>query len=370
MGVSSAFRQSNAIPTPVPGLGLAEISPEQFAAAQTEMTRTWFQNLLKSGKNVEAHIAGRRTAYLMRWKEAGRYIGAGARILDIGGGYLYEDLLTYFRSMNWDYWYTDVGEQETAHARGLGQSFGFDPQHFSTALNHELDYDDGLFDAVFSSHCVEHSMNLKQTLRQLNRILRPGGDLVVSIPFGWEPNPNHPYFLLENEWLALIEDAGFRVRAYQIGSEYPESGHDLMIAAQKVCPVADRFRIEPDDFTKSRYALHSFRDTSIRYDGPRIEKDDHIILEGGGWSAEITLAAGVREVLPVFFRHTWSGIVRVESGEDAVYGDLYRPHSVIQPLRLRLSAPSEAGRRVKISPVGKNEASFDFQAVIAGYMTR
>jgi SAM-dependent methyltransferase len=306
----------------------------------------------------------------MRWKEAGRYIGSGARILDIGGGYLYEDLLAYFRAMDWDYWYTDVGREETAHARRLARKFGIDPEHFTTAMNHELDYASGLFDAVFSSHCIEHSMNLKLTLRQLNRILRAGGDLVVSIPFGWDPNPNHPYFLLENEWLALVEDAGFRIRAYQIGSEYPESGHDLMIAAQKARPVADRFRIEPDDFAKSRYAFHSFLDTSIGYDGSRIEKNDHVILEGGGWSAEITLPAGVREILPLFFRHTWSGIVRVESGRDAICGDLYRPHSVIQPLRLRLSVPCEMGRTVKICPIGKNEASFDSQGVIVGYMTR
>jgi ubiquinone/menaquinone biosynthesis C-methylase UbiE len=368
MSVTSAPRPDTAS-KPLPSIALSDISPEQFAAAQTEMTKTWFQNLLKSGKNVEAHIAGRKAAYLMRWKEAGRYIGAGARILDIGGGYLYEDLLTYFHAMNWDYWYSDVGEQETTHARDMAQTFGFDPQHFSTALNHQLDYPDDLFDAVFSSHCIEHSMNLKQTLRQLNRILRPLGELVVSIPFGWDPNPNHPYFLLENEWLALIEDAGFRIRAYQIGSEYPESGHDLMIAAQKNGIAADYFRIEPDNFVKSRYQFHSFCDPAIRYDGSRIEKHDHVILEGGGWGAEITLEAGVREILPLFFRHTWSGIVRVESGPDAVYGDLYRPHPVIQPLRLRLSEPCEAGRKVKISPVGKNETSYDFQAVIAGYMT-
>ncbi len=352
-----------------PSLALSDISPEQFAAAQTEMTRIWFENLKNSGKDVEAHLASRRAAYSMRWKEAGRYIGAGARILDIGGGNLYQDLLTYFRAMEWDYWYCDVGAQETAGSRDLAQSFGFDPQHFSSSLNHQLDYADGFFDAVFSSHCVEHSMNLKQTLRQLNRILRPHGDLVVSIPFGWDPNPNHPYFLLENEWLALIEDAGFRIRAYQIGSEYPESGHDLMIAAQKNGIAADYFRIEPEDFVKSRYQFRPFCDPAIRYDGARIEKHDHVILEGGGWSAEITLEAGVREILPLFFRHTWSGIVRVESGSDAVYGDLYRPHPVIQPLRLRLGAPSEAGQTVKISPVGKNETSYDFQAVIAGYMT-
>ena len=79
MGVSSAFPQSDATPTPLPGVGLSDISSEPFVAAQTEMTRTWSQNLLKSGKNVEVRIAGRGTKRAdMKNAEA-----AQAKIIDI-----------------------------------------------------------------------------------------------------------------------------------------------------------------------------------------------------------------------------------------------------------------------------------------------
>src|ERR1700677_4903112 len=76
---------------------LAEQAKEQFAADQVEMTRTWYNNLLKSGLDIDDYIAKRKAAYLDRWREAGRYIGAGGRILDIGGGNIFRELLDYFQ---------------------------------------------------------------------------------------------------------------------------------------------------------------------------------------------------------------------------------------------------------------------------------
>jgi SAM-dependent methyltransferase len=343
---------------------------EQFAADQVEMTRTWYNNLLKSGLNIDDYIAKRKAAYLDRWREAGRYIGAGGRILDIGGGNIYRELLDYFQAMRWDYWYADVGADEVGHAALLAASHGFDPSHFSRRLNHELIYEESFFDAVFSSHCIEHSMDLRLTLRQLNRILKLGGNLVVSIPFGWDAQPNHPYFLMENEWLTLIEDAGFRIRAYQISSEYPEAGYDLMVAAQKAGPIGDRFRVDVDAYVKSHFAFRDFRDPAVRCFGERVEKPGHIILDGAGWRIEVALEAGVTEVLPVFIHHSWSGIVSVWSGADSLCADLFRPQAATEPLRLKLSAPAQAGQIAHVSPIGKNDTSVSSQGVFVGVMTR
>ncbi|MDE3174543.1 MAG: class I SAM-dependent methyltransferase [Pseudomonadota bacterium] len=349
---------------------LSEQSREQFAASQVQMTQTWFENVRRSGRNVDEFIAKRKAAYLVRWQEAGRYFGAGGRLLDIGGGNSYEELLAYIKSMNWDYWYTDIGESETQHSAQLAKTFGFDPAHFRRGLNHELFYDEASFDAVFSSHCIEHSMDLRLTMVQLNRILKVGGNLVVSIPFGFDAQPNHPYFLMEPDWLTLFEDAGFRIRAYQVGNEYPENGQDLMIAAQKVGPVADRCRLDVGGYVKTNFDFRPFDDPALAYHGARIEKPDHVILEGADWRIDLTLEAGVGEVLPVFISHNWSGVVRVQSGPDAIYGDLFRPQATTQALRLKLSAPSEAGQIVRMSPIGKRDLSLSSQGVFVGVMTR
>ena len=60
----------------------------------------------------------------------------------------------------------------------------------------------------------------------------------------------------------------------------------------------------------------------------------------------------------------------MQSGSEKIYGDLFRPHAAIQPLRLRLPAPAGAGQRVRVSPVGKSDVSFSTQGVFVGYMTR
>ena len=342
----------------------------QFVAGQAEMGRIWFDNVLKSGVNVEDYIGGRRKAYLDRWREAGRFIPPGSRVLDVGGGFLFPELLEYFRSMRWDYWFFDIDADVFAASRSLAAEYGVPADHFHRGLNHELHFEDDFFDAIFSSHCVEHSMKLSETFWHLNRILKPGGNLTFAVPFGWEKNPNHPYFFLEDEWVALVEDSGFRTRVFQIGCEYPEIGYDLFVAAQKVGPFPGSARIDPERYRKTNFTFRDFHSSEIEYRGENHRVDDYVIMERGDWRIQITLPAGVTEVLPIFMRHDWSGVVAVRSGNDAVYGDLFRQNKTAQPLRLRLSRPAESGQIVEIAPVGRNEASFGAQGVFVGYMAR
>jgi len=346
--------------------GLAE--REAFAAAQVEMTRRWYENLERSGLDVAAYVEARRAAYLDRWREAGRYIGRDKSVLDIGGGNLSEGLFGYFRAQGWDYFYADVGEAEVASSRVLGARYGYEADHFSRRLNHELDYAPRAFDAVFSSHCLEHSMDLELTLRQINRLLKPGGVLVASVPFGWDAQPNHPYFLDAEDWLILIEDAGFRIRAHQISGEYVEHGEDLMIAAVKTGEPAAAFRLDIDRYAKTPF--RDFRDPAVRLLGRVIEKEDHAILDGEDWRIEILAPQGAQEMLPVFARHNWSGIVRARCGRDERQVDLFRTQPATEVVRLALSAPAEAGQVLDVTPLGRRDASFGAQAVFLGFMTR
>jgi SAM-dependent methyltransferase len=41
------------------------------------------------------------------------------------------------------------------------------------------------FDSVFSSEVFEHIFNLEEILLEINRVLKPGGNLVITIPFAW-----------------------------------------------------------------------------------------------------------------------------------------------------------------------------------------
>jgi SAM-dependent methyltransferase len=42
--------------------------------------------------------------------------------------------------------------------------------------------DDGSFDFLFSSHCLEHTRNPEEALANWIRVVRPGGHLIISVP--------------------------------------------------------------------------------------------------------------------------------------------------------------------------------------------
>lgn len=48
---------------------------------------------------------------------------------------------------------------------------------------HTLPFQDGHFDSVFSSEVFEHIFNLPEILPELNRVMKPGGKILVSCPF-------------------------------------------------------------------------------------------------------------------------------------------------------------------------------------------
>lgn len=49
-----------------------------------------------------------------------------------------------------------------------------------------LPFADGSFDSIFSSEVFEHVFNLSQILDELNRVLKPGGHMLLTVPFVWD----------------------------------------------------------------------------------------------------------------------------------------------------------------------------------------
>jgi SAM-dependent methyltransferase len=46
-----------------------------------------------------------------------------------------------------------------------------------------IPFEDGVFDAVFSSEVFEHVFNLDEVLRELNRVMKPGASILATCPF-------------------------------------------------------------------------------------------------------------------------------------------------------------------------------------------
>lgn len=349
-----------------------KLDRDTFARRQAEMTANWYEGVKRREGDVEAYIARRQGAYLDRWHEAGRFIADGSRVLDIGAGNLYPALFEYFQSKRLDYHYLDVDESAVLGSMAMGASFGFAESKFAQGFNDQFAFADAHFDAIFSSHCIEHSFNLAKTFSELNRILKADGNLLMAVPFGWESNPEHPYFLGPDHWIALLEDHGFSVRVAQIGREYPESGYDYFIAARKVRSDRGPSRIAPDSYRKDNYVFIPSDSESIRYVGAvtRIEEGSAAHLKGHAWSITITLPSSATELLPVLTKHNWSGTIQMVSRDASSWHDLYSWFPYVQPVRHGLRRLGAGSHQVVIKPIGKNEASWSTEAVLHGVMYR
>ena len=74
---------------------------------------------------------------------------------------------------------------------------------------------DASFDAVLCSQVFEHVFTPEDFLREINRVLRPGGYLVLTVPFVWDEHEQPHDFARYSSFAlkALLERAGFAVMA-------------------------------------------------------------------------------------------------------------------------------------------------------------
>ena len=81
------------------------------------------------------------------------------------------------------------------------------PIHWTTADGLEMhpEFKEHSWDLVLASHCLEHIRNLIPLMRDIHRILKPGGHLIAMTPYAssndaWE-DPTHVRAFTENSWM-------------------------------------------------------------------------------------------------------------------------------------------------------------------------
>jgi SAM-dependent methyltransferase len=140
---------------------------------------------------------------------------AGARLLDVGCGTAW--LNEHFP----DYVGIDVSEAAVAHARELGRE----------ALVHDVEqpfpFPDASFDAVVVKDLLEHVLDPVAVVREVHRVLRPGGRVFASSPdaqrWVWDDYTHRrPYTL--TGYKRLFRDQGFTLDRASYESVMPGIG--------------------------------------------------------------------------------------------------------------------------------------------------
>jgi SAM-dependent methyltransferase len=139
-------------------------------------------------------------AYLEEWIEAkGASLGTGSFVLDAGAGdgrYARHFQLVHYES-------ADFGEVDKPYATDM--TYVCDLQ--------EIPVEDQRFNAVLCTQVLEHIRHPSAVLNEFRRILKPGGELWLTVPLFFEEH-EQPYDYFRYTQFALqglLADAGFRV---------------------------------------------------------------------------------------------------------------------------------------------------------------
>ena len=127
--------------------------------------------------------SGRRFPHIVEWLLDMLYdfraarIGAGrepGKVLDIGCGRGL--LLNKLRQRGWDPQGTELSEEAATYARDRLDL------PVTTETLEEAHFPDNEFDLVILWHVLEHVPDPRGTLREVGRVLKPGGTLLVAVP--------------------------------------------------------------------------------------------------------------------------------------------------------------------------------------------
>jgi SAM-dependent methyltransferase len=114
-------------------------------------------------------------------------------------------------------------------------------------LNERMPFEDRSFDTIISSDVLEHLWNPVEVMKDLARVLRPGGKVILNTPFNyWVHEAPHDYF----RWTRFAIE-GLATRAgLQVVERIPCGGSKEVLAdialkitlrvSSKAASVADR----------------------------------------------------------------------------------------------------------------------------------
>lgn len=150
----------------------------------------------------------------------------GARVLDAGAGEApYRPLFAHCDYVTQDW-------PGTVHQGAHGADV--------IADLHDLPLEDGSFDAVLCTEVLEHVAEPARVLDELARVLRPGGSVLITVPFviGLHEEPHDHYRYTSHGLRGLLGRSGFTgIEVEPLTGYWSTLSHVLRIAAMNTTPI-------------------------------------------------------------------------------------------------------------------------------------
>jgi len=115
--------------------------------------------------------------HLARYEYALKFIKSGNKVLDIACGSGYGSNLLVGQGAR--VWAGDMDEQVVTEAK---KKYNKNNLNFKKMDAVELPFEDNYFEVVVSLETIEHIENYMKFVKELKRVLKPGGQLILSTP--------------------------------------------------------------------------------------------------------------------------------------------------------------------------------------------
>ena len=178
-----------------------------------EQLRTEFNEWARAGKGESMERGhrpvGEQAITLMR-------VPGDARVLDVGCGSGWATRLLAEYAVNGRVTGIDISDEMVRLARESSLMFPY--VDYQTASAEQLPFADGEFTHAFSMESLYYYANLSAALKEIHRVLQPGGSFVAVMDLYWENEATHQWIetlkvpvelLSVDDYRSLFIDAGF-----------------------------------------------------------------------------------------------------------------------------------------------------------------
>lgn len=160
-------------------------------------------------------------------------VGPGKKVLDVGCGFG-RPAVKLAEKTGCEVVGITISQEQVLEANRYAQERGLEKQvvfQYMDAMS--LAFDADSFDAVWAFECLFHMPDRSEVLRQIARVLRPGGRLILTDSYG-----KVPFTTIE---MKLMHD-GFQVNSYITPNEYETLLNSLGLEVKELRDISENAR--------------------------------------------------------------------------------------------------------------------------------